>query len=261
MNMKRLTLIGLVALLLLALPGSALAQTYSFSLDREVVNVYWNADGTQTIDYLFTFTNDTGVSPIDYVDVGVPNANYDLGSVTADVDGRVLTDITASEYVSPGVAVGLGSLAIPAGRSGTVHVVIGRVSGVIYPDSEDQNYASAVFVPTFFSSQFVHGSTSLSVTFHLPPGVQPTEPRYHLAENWPGTAEPQGGIDSEGRVTYTWSSLQANGYSQYKFGASFPAQYIPEGSIVRTSLLTAVGAFLAALAPSPPAAASSCSSH
>ena len=99
MNTKRLALLSLVALLLLALPGSALAQTYSFSLDREVVNVFWNADGTQSIDYLFTFTNDTGVSPIDYVDVGVPNANYDLGSVTADVDGRVLTDALIPQYV------------------------------------------------------------------------------------------------------------------------------------------------------------------
>lgn len=249
MNTKRLALLSLVALLLLALPGSALAQTYSFSLDREVVNVYWNADGTQSIDYVFTFTNDTGVSPIDYVDVGVPNANYDLNSVTADVDGRALTDITRSEYVSPGVAVGLGGLAIPAGRSGNVHVVIGRVERVIYPDSDDQNYASAVFVPTFYSSEFVHGSTSLSVTFHLPPGVQPTEPRYHIPENWPGASEPQTGFDSEGRITYTWSSLQANGYSQYKFGASFPAQYIPDSSIVRVSVLETIGAFLAALAP------------
>jgi len=126
MNSRRLALFGLVALLLLALPGSALAQTYSFSLDREVVNVYWNADGTQSIDYLLTFTNDVGVSPIDFVDVGVPNSNYDLSSVTADVDGRALSDISASQYVSPGVAVGLGQSAIPAGSSGNVHVVIGR---------------------------------------------------------------------------------------------------------------------------------------
>ncbi len=249
MKTKRLTLFGLVALLLLALPGSALAQTYSFSLDREVVNVYWNADGTQSIDYLFTFSNDVGVSPIDFVDVGVPNSNYDLSSVTADVDGRALGDISPSQYVSPGVAVGLGSLAIPPGSAGNVHVVIGRVERVVYPDTDDQNYASAVFAPTFFDSQFVHGSTSLTVTFHLPPGVQPEEPRYHIPENWPGSQEPQTGFDDQGRITYTWSSLQADGSSQYTFGASFPAQYIPAGSIVRTSLLAALGTLLAALAP------------
>jgi len=249
MNSRRLALFGLVALLLLALPGSALAQTYSFSLDREVVNVYWNADGTQSIDYLLTFTNDVGVSPIDFVDVGVPNSNYDLSSVTADVDGRALSDISASQYVSPGVAVGLGQSAIPAGSSGNVHVVIGRVQRVLYPDTNDQNYASAVFAPTFFDTQFVHGSTSLSVTFHLPPGVKPEEPRYHVPENWPGSQEPQTGFDNQGRITYTWSSLQANGSTQYTFGASFPAQYVPGDSIVRTSLLEALGVFLAALAP------------
>jgi hypothetical protein len=249
MMTRRLALLSLAALLLLALPGSALAQTYSFSLDREVVNVFWNADGTQSIDYLFTFTNDTGVSPIDYVDVGVPNANYDLGSVTADVDGQALSDISASQYVSPGVAVGLGRLAIAPGRSGNVHVVIGRVEQVIYPDSGDQNYASAVFAPTFFDSQFVHGNTSLTVTFHLPPGIQATEPRYHQPQNWPGPSEPQTGFDTEGRVTYTWSSLQANGSSQYTFGASFPAQYVPQGSVVRPSLIGTIGALFAALAP------------
>jgi hypothetical protein len=147
------------------------------------------------------------------------------------------------------VAVGLGGSAIPAGSSGNVHLVIGRVQRVLYPDTNDQNYASAVFAPTFFDTQFVHGGTSLSVTFHLPPGVKPEEPRYHVPENWPGGQEPQTGFDDQGRITYTWSSLQANGSTQYTFGASFPAQYIPADSIVHTSLLETLGVFLAALAP------------
>lgn len=33
------------------------AQSYYFSLDKEVVDVYWNADGTMSLDYHLTFTN------------------------------------------------------------------------------------------------------------------------------------------------------------------------------------------------------------
>jgi hypothetical protein len=110
----------------LAFPVGASAQSYSFAVPTEDVQVYWNPDGSLTIDYTFVFQNDSGASAIDYVDVGVPNANYELGSVTADIGGRTLTDIQTSPYVDPGVAVGLGSASIGGGQSGTLHVRIGR---------------------------------------------------------------------------------------------------------------------------------------
>ncbi|MDQ2692358.1 MAG: hypothetical protein M3Y68_10030, partial [Chloroflexota bacterium] len=94
-----------------------------------------------------------------------------------------------------------------------------------------EDYASAVFSPTWFGSQFVVGDTDLTVTFHLPPGVEPDEPRWH---NSPAgfPSEPQTGIDSEGRVTYTWANPNASGSRQYMFGASFPKTYIPANAIV-----------------------------
>ena len=72
---------------------------------------------------------------------------------------------------------------------------------------------------------------------HLPPGVQPEEPRYHLPRSWTGADAPITGIDSQGRVTYTWNSPDASASSQYTFGASFPASYIPAAAIVRQSFL------------------------
>lgn len=42
---------------------------YSFSLDREIVDVTWSEDGSLTLSYEFTFTNDISGSPIDFVDV------------------------------------------------------------------------------------------------------------------------------------------------------------------------------------------------
>jgi hypothetical protein len=39
-------------------------------------------------------------------------------------------------------------------------------------------------------------------------------------------------------VQYTWTNPNANAYTQYKFGASFPSEYVPEGSIVTTPAFT-----------------------
>jgi hypothetical protein len=246
--MKKRILWLLVPLgLCLSLAGSAWAQDYSFRLDQEGVNVYWNQDGTLAIDYVFTFSNDTGAPPIDFVDVGLPNSNYDLNAIEADVNGHAISDIQPSTAVNPGVTLGLGDSSIAAGATGNVHLTVPRVSGVLYPDSSDSSYASAVFSPTWFGSQYVHGATVLTVIFHLPPGVQAQEPRYHAVEGWPGSPTPQAGLDNQGRVIYTWTTNQANGYTHYTFGASFPSHSVPADTIVRVSALDAIGSAVAAL--------------
>jgi hypothetical protein len=119
-------------------------------------------------------------------------------------------------------------------------VYIPGVERLFHPDTQDDGYASLVFAPTWFDSQFVQGNTDVTVTFHLPPGVQPQEPRWHGAP--PGWAsEPQTGFDEQGRVTYTWRNSNATGYLEYQFGASVPRQYLPAGAVVRPSLLERLG--------------------
>ena len=246
--MRKLVVLLLILLLLLIPIGLGYAQTYSFSLDQEVVHVYWNADGTATIEYTFVFTNDTGVSPIDYVDVGIPNSNYDLSTITADINGQPITNIERSPYVSPGVAIGLGDRSIPPGQSSTVHVRIQTVRDVYNADTSGDNYASAVFSPTWFDKEFVHGNTDLTVVFHLPPGVQPDEPRWH--DSPPGwMTQPITGIDEVGRITYTWQNPNADGYTQYTFGASFPLSYLPEGTVTTPSFGATLGVIISNLIP------------
>jgi hypothetical protein len=117
-------------------------------------------------------------------------------------------------------------------------VFISQQRDVLRPDSRDNNYASAVFSPAWFSP--VHGTTDLEVTFHLPPGVQPEEPRWHEAPSgFP--SEPETGLDEQGRVTYTWRSPNASMDRKYDFGASFPRQYVPESAIKRPGLLETLG--------------------
>src|SRR5512138_1445664 len=113
---RRLLTVMLVIVFALSMTTSALAQSYSFSLDSEVVNVYWNADGTSSLDYQFTFTNQPGAHAIDFVDVGLPNSNFSTSLITADVNGMPVS-VSESEYQGSGsgVAVVLGSEAIQPG--------------------------------------------------------------------------------------------------------------------------------------------------
>jgi len=232
---KRLIALMMV-LFLLALPRPTLAQDYYFVLEKLTVDVFWNEDGTQSLDYSMVFQNDPGGHAIEFVDLGLPNSSFDVSSISATVDGRPVGYISEGEFQgtgSNGVAISLGSNSIPPGGRGTVRIIVGKVRDVLHRDDDGQ-YASAVFAPAYFQSSVIYGKTDLTVTFHLPPGVQPDEPRWHSAPSgFPDT--PTTGLDAEGRITYTWKNANANGHTSYEFGASFPANYIPESTIVRQS--------------------------
>jgi len=235
MKLRLIRLFLLVGMIFAVSANAAAQSSYSFNLQKETVQVYWNSDGTEALDYTLTFANDAGAHPIDYVDMGMPNSNFDMSTVSADVNGTSV-DTSTSDYQGSGsgFSVVMGSQTIQPGGYGTVHVVVGSITGVLYKDtSNPDTYASADFAPLTFGSQYVHGSTDLTVVFHLPPGVQPTEGRYHTpSSNWPGSQTPTAALDSQNRVTYTWESPAADGSSQYTFGASFPNQYIPSTAIV-----------------------------
>ena len=211
-------------------------------MPQETVHVFLNEDGTIKLEYVFVFKNDSGGHVIDFVDVGMPNDNFDMSSITADVNGKPVT--ISSDYQGEGgsgFSVDMGTYAIQPGQSGQVHVVVGKIEKMFYPDTSDTNYASSEFSPTWFGSQYVHGSTDLTVVLHLPPGVKPNEPRYHIPSSWVGEDAPVTGIDKQGRVTYAWNSPNADGSTQYTFGASFPASYIPAAVIIRPSLFDQLG--------------------
>ena len=249
---QKIFAICLVFLLTFGLVSGVSAQSYSFSLDKELVNVFWNSDGTMSLDYQFTFTNSPGGHVIDFVDVGMPNGNFSIygpDPTAAPLPGSepVISGIDTSTYAevngnrvnvssdyqgegSYGFSVDLGAYAIQPGQTGILHVYVGQITGVLYKDDNDENYASAVFSPTWFGSQYVNGSTDLSVVYHMPLGVQPSEPRWHEAPSgFP--SEPSTGIDAAGRVFYAWSNPSASGSTQYLFGASFPKSYVPLDAI------------------------------
>ena len=234
MNTRKRILIFLVLLLLLFLQtGTASAQNYSFQVTRSLVDVFLESDGSATIQYVLDFANDAGASPIDFVDVGLPNDNYSLSQITASINGQSISDIENSPYVTHGIALGLGSGAILPGQSGRVEVLVPNLTGILFPstEKESEKYASFQFMPNYFDSKFVSGSTDLTVTIHLPPGIEPAEPRFYPPKNWTGTSEPESGHDEQGRIFYRWESAQADSSSQYTFGCAFPARVVPESAI------------------------------
>ncbi len=231
---KRLVVVIAIFLLLLTQSSSALAQVYYFQVPELTIDVFWNEDGTSSILYEFTFVNDSS-DPIEYVDLGLPNGSIDESQISAEVDGAPVAYISKGEFEgegSSGVAIALGSGSIPSGQTGVVRIYVTGIENVLYPDTDDDNYASAVFKNPYFISSVIHGTTDLTITFHLPPGVQPEEPRWHAS---PGgfPSEPVTGFDEEGRVTYTWQNQNASLTTAYEFGASFPQSYIPESAIIR----------------------------
>ena len=217
-----------------------LAQDYAFEVPKATADIYINSDGTATLEYVYQFKNSPGAHAIDYIDLGLPNGNYSLSNVTASVNGAAIHDIKDSPYVTPGIALGLGSNSIPAGGSGTVTIRIINITKMLFVGSakEKEAYASFNFQPNYFDSKYVSGATALTVSLHLPPGLKEAEPRYIKPTNWPGNADPVATTDNEGRVVYQWSAQNADSGSKYKFGATFPARLVPESTISTAQTIT-----------------------
>ena len=229
-----------VILIFSVLAGSAtpvFAQSYRFQVTDMAVVVYVNQDGSASLDYTITFQNDPGAHVIDIVDIGLPNGEYTLKTITAEVGGVSISKITASDVIYPGISLYLGSNEIPAGGSGTVHCYIPTVPKMLYPATQttSEPYASIEFSPHYYDTANVHGNTNMQVTFVLPAGMTESEPTYFTPQGgWPGSDTPESAFTSDNRIYYTWVSSQANDYTQYIFGASFPARYVNSDAITAT---------------------------
>ncbi|MCX6054534.1 MAG: hypothetical protein NTZ74_06405 [Chloroflexi bacterium] len=236
MRSLRYFFLFLIFILLVGSVTPVYAQNYRFQVSDLAAIVTINIDGSIAIDYTLKFVNDPGAHAIDIVDIGLPNYDYGLESISGEINGLPINKITNSDVVSPGISLYLQSNEIPAGGSGTVHIFIAAVKNVIFPatQTESEEYASLVFSPHYYYSTNCYGNTNYQATLLLPPGVLDGEARYYIPENWPGGNDPESKIMSDGRIFYTWVSDQANTYSEYQFGASFPSRYLNSGAMVLT---------------------------
>ena len=233
MKKFRLTSVLLALVFVFTLFQPVFAQDYYFSVPEVQVDVFLESDGTITLEYYYYFVNGSGAHEIDYVDIGMPgNSQYSLSGISATVDGQTITDISESPYVD-GVALGLGANSIPAGGSGVVYMLAENVGNQYYfaSEQEAEEYASMNFQPNYFGSEYVSGSTAMTVNIHLPPGLTDQEPRWINPKSWPGDDTPAGFYDDEERIVYQWYSEEASPDGKYTFGVTFPARVIPTGEI------------------------------
>jgi hypothetical protein len=206
---RRLLSILLLFTLFLLIASPVTAQSYYFDLPKFTVDAYWESDGTLTLDYIYYFENTPSGHIIEYVDVGMPNSNYSDSNITAYVNGSQVFYISSSDFQgtgSEGVAIGLGQYAIQPGFSGTVEIRVEKIADVLYKDSQDNNYVSAVLKPAYFESSIITDITDYTVTYHFPPEVQPDEPKWHAApDGFP--SQPETGFDEQDRIIYKcqWS--------------------------------------------------------
>ena len=230
---NKIVLIFFSLFLLVSIISPVLAQDYFFEVPEQDIHVFIEPDGSITIGYYYLFHNAAGAHIIDYVDIGMPgNSTYSLGDITATIDDQTITDIQNSEYVD-GIALGLGANAISAGSIGIVYMRVENVRGQFYFASvdEEEEYTSMRFQPNYFSSDFVGGTSDMTITFHLPQGLTDQEPRWFSPKNWPGDEVPASGFDEENRILYQWSYSQASASKKYEFGITFPSRFIPTETI------------------------------
>jgi len=207
-----------------ATPG-AWAQGYRFALDRNISHVIVNRDGSADVEYWLTFTCDKGAHPIEIVDVGMPNKTYDLSTAqawyspgTGGTTEVPLTDIRRSTEMDVGIEVHMAKYAIQPAKQGTLHLKI-RVKEMVYPDSEDEAYASVEFAPAYYVSQVVHGKTYMEIHFYFPAGVTNEQTRYHGKEF--------DEVDLVGdRIVFIYTYPNTTGSKTYQHGISFPRTYV-----------------------------------
>ncbi|HOU11764.1 MAG TPA: hypothetical protein PKZ84_01490 [Anaerolineae bacterium] len=205
-------LCALLALLGVFLRAPALAQNYSFAVPELLMHVIVQPDSSATIIYDITFQNYG--SAIDIVDIGTPHSKYNIGNMSASIDGVALTDIRKSEYVNPGVEVHLGSKAIPSGGKGTLHFEM-TMPEMIFTDTTNKENASLQITPTWFDSSLVRGTGTIEIRVTLLEGIQLDEVLYQdVAFTDKGT--------ENGRVVTVWRFENVAATKEYRVGVSFP---------------------------------------
>lgn len=192
------------------------SSEYSFSVPEEIVEVWINTDGSVDIKYWITFKRLPDGDPIDVVDIGFPNKHYDLGSVTAKVNGTPVTDIQVSEAIDIGVEIYLHDSTIT--NAGILYVE-GNQPYMIFEDSEDEEMASVVFGNTFWGIQYAKQMTNLTTRIIFPTTVDETTPtKYHFNEKYDRF------YYENGRKVFEWNKPDAWPTRMYQYGVSFPKE-------------------------------------
>ncbi len=204
----------LTVLLVCVLCGSALAQDYSFEVPEMELHVTVNPDASVTMKYKITFLCNTDAKPIDIVDIGVPHEDYDIGNMTAHLDGEELATIRRSEYVHPGVEVPLDA-PIGSGETGVFEFEC-TMPNLVHQDTTNKENASLRITPTWFDGDYMTGTTNLAVIVYLPDSIELDEILYQLNQPFDNKLD----LDDKKAVAWVFDDTTVD--HEHMVGLSFP---------------------------------------
>ncbi len=205
----------IVALSLVLMAGTtSWAQEYSFSVPRMLLEVTPNSDASVTLNYTIEFYCEPGAHPIDVVDVGLPHKDYNIGNMSASINGVQLSDIRRSEYIAVGVEVHLGGQTIQPGQRGKLHFRC-TMPNLVFQDTTNKDNASLQVTPTWFDADLIKGNTELNVVVYLPKSVKLDEALY---QKRPFSDKLQ--LKNRNAVLWRWDQTRLDG--PHLVGVSFP---------------------------------------
>ncbi len=211
---------------------SAANADYSFEVPKAGTIVMLENDGTMSVYVEYQFKNYG--QKLDYIDIGLPNNNYNLNDITVELNGAANQDIkvTKADYAQSGLRYGItlemGSFAVPAGDSASVAVTVPNLGKNIYEASsetvneQEVEYVGFEFSPNHFGEKYVKGTSDYEFTIVFPEGLASDQVYYYSPENWPGEEEPDAWISDDNRIVYNWVYSTANAYTEYVFGGKYP---------------------------------------
>ncbi|MGC9319752.1 MAG: hypothetical protein ACP5KN_17095 [Armatimonadota bacterium] len=202
------------AALALVTGGAAQAQDYSFSVPEMRFEVTPNADASVTLHYTMKLHCNGGGHPIDIVDVGLPDRNYNIANMSAWLNGAPLSTIRPSEYIDVGVEVPL-SPPIQPNQTGTFEFEA-TMPNRVYQDTTNSELASLRITPTWFDGNYLTGTTDLMIVVYLPDSVNLDDVVYQLDQPFDRK------IQLEGRKAVAWVFPDTRVSHEHMVGVSFP---------------------------------------
>jgi hypothetical protein len=206
----------IAAILLFFLPAYLPGQNNRYGVPNMQMYVTVQPDGSAIVDYAITYHNQPQSSPKEVVDIGTPNARYDLRNVKAWIGDRQIPpeDIRRSTVLPTGFEVHFGGSAIAPGATDVLRVQF-TARDMVFGDSTRGDYASFRITPTWFNPNFVEGNTHLQIAVQLPQWVKPEEA---LSQKLPFSARAK---TKQGTVVY-WDFPATPMTEEHFVAVSFP---------------------------------------
>ncbi|MFB0569664.1 MAG: hypothetical protein ACETV0_08650 [Nitrososphaeria archaeon] len=199
------------------------AQAKIYHVERQWSKVFINYDRSISILYNITFVNDpTSSGSLSWITLGMPKRPFQVVYVV-DASGQHLNWQDASSGDWSGIRI--GDLNIPVGGA-LVFFVNATVPDMVFDDATNPGNVGMQFTPAWWDCSV----RELRLAVVLPDGVGREEIR--VTPNWDNL------LQENGRYLVYWERHDLSPNEKVTFGASFPAEYVSQGTVTTVTTQT-----------------------